>query len=160
MRMRAVRCIAFGDLSFFRPGLALRSGFKIKLAVALLIALGLPGSSSAESCSKSRDYILAGFVGALSGPAELFRESFKICLEALTLVNVQDAFVLRDGSIAIVPVRNTTFATAQTLAQFCQRFPKGTVHFLTPKKNTLSVGLVVTKTPTATSSCKNVLGTG
>ena len=32
-----------------------------------------------------------------------------------------------------MPKRNTLVATAETPAQFCERFPRGTARFLTPR---------------------------
>jgi hypothetical protein len=81
-------------------------------------------------------------------------------MESLNLGNVKDAYVLKDGGIAIVPARNTTIATAQTLAQFCQHFPKNVVRFLTPReqKKSLAVPIVVMMSSTDTTSCKTILG--
>ena len=52
-----------------------------------------------------------------------YQNLFKICQEAASLANVKDAYLLRDGGIAIAPKNNTLTATAETLSQFCERFP-------------------------------------
>jgi len=119
------------------------------------------GSVSAENCSKSRDYILQGLAGDLPLPAGRYQALFKICSETLTLTNVKDAYVLKDGGIAISPARNTIYATAETLAQFCQHFPRGVARFLTPREQQKdpTVGLLVMMSSTGTASCKQINGT-
>lgn len=133
----------------------------MKWSVVLAVLLGLCGAASAESCSKSREYILEGLAGDLAVPAAGYQDLFKVCVEALGLANVKDAYLLKDGGIAIVPARSTTIATAVTLAQFCQRFPKSTARFLTPReqKRPLTVALVVMMSSTDATSCKTILGT-
>lgn len=132
----------------------------MKWCVVLLALVGLSGPVSAESCSNSREYILDGLAGDLPKSAASYQDLFKVCMEALKLDNVKDAYVLKDGGIAIVPARNTTIATAQTLAQFCQRFPKNVARFLTSReqKKSLAVPLVVMVSSTDTTSCKSILG--
>src|SRR5262245_46764478 len=88
--------------------------------MALSLTLGLSGSAFAKSCAKSSEYILDGLAGDLSKPAALYQDLLKTCEETLTLSNVDDAYILKSGSIAISPRRNTSIATAETLAQFCQ----------------------------------------
>jgi len=130
--------------------------------VAFMVAIGLAGPVSAESCSKSRDYILEGLAGDLSEPAARYRDLFKVCVETLTLANVRDAYLLKDGGIAIVPSRESVFATAEVLSQFCQRFPKRTARFLTQQENGKfgSVGRVVMMTSATATSCKEIRGNG
>jgi hypothetical protein len=74
--------------------------------------------------------------------------------------NVKDAYVLKDGGIAIIPVRNTVAATAQTLAQFCRRFPKGVARFIAPReeRKAFTVGLVVMMSSTGATSCRKING--
>ncbi|HEY7231046.1 MAG TPA: hypothetical protein VH558_11805 [Pseudolabrys sp.] len=137
-----------------------RRRIEVNGLVAFLVAIGLMGPVSAESCSKSRDYILEGFAGDLSGPAARYRDLFKVCLETLTLANVRDAYLLKDGGIAIVPSRDSVFATAEVLAQFCQRFPKRIARFLTSREQSsfVSVGRVVMMTSSTVTSCKEIRG--
>lgn len=132
----------------------------MKRCIVLLALFGLSGPVLAESCSNSREYILEGLAGGLPKPAAGYQDLFKVCMESLNFANVKDAYVLKDGGIAIVPARNTTIATAQTLAQFCQRFPKNVARFLTPReqKKSLAVPIVVMMSSTDTTSCKTILG--
>ena len=79
-------------------------------------------------------------------------------MEALTLPNVADAFILKDGGLAINPRRNTVAATAGTLAQFCQRFPKAVARFITAKeqRKKLTVGMVVLMSSADSTSCSKI----
>ncbi len=132
----------------------------MKWIVVLLLALSFIGPASAESCSKSREYILEGFAGDLPEPAARYQDLFKICVIALTLANVKDAYILKDGGIAIIPTRNTVVDTAETLAQFCQRFPRSVARFLTPREQKAdpAVGLIVMLASTDATSCKKIRG--
>ena len=132
----------------------------MKWIVGLLAALVLTGPVSAEGCNSSREYILEGLAGDLEKPAARYQDLFKICVETLTLANVKDAYVLKDGGIAIIPTRNTLAATAGTLAQFCQRFPKSVARFLTARERSkaLTVGLVVMMSSMGATTCKKIRG--
>jgi hypothetical protein len=132
----------------------------MKWTVALLVALGLTSAVSAESCTKSREYILEGLAGDLSQPAARYQELFKVCTEALAIANVKDAYLLKDGGIAIIPARDSLAATAETLTQFCQRFPSNVLRFLTPReqKKGTAVGLVVMLPSSGVTSCKEING--
>jgi hypothetical protein len=128
--------------------------------LVLLCALCLSGPAAAESCGKSREYILDGLAGDLVQPPANYQNLYKTCVETLGLANVKDAYLLRDGGIAVVPKRNTLVATAETLAQFCERFPRSTARFLTPRemKKRPTVGLVVIMSSTGAVSCKTIRG--
>jgi hypothetical protein len=128
--------------------------------LTFLVAVSLTCPVSAESCSKSRDYILEGLAGGLSHPAAHYRDLFKTCVETLALANVKDAYLLKDGGIAIIPSRNSAFATAEVLSQFCQRFPKQTARFLTPREqnNLLAIRPVVMMSSETSTSCKKIRG--
>jgi len=132
----------------------------MKSIIALLVVLGLAGPAWAESCSKSREYVLEGLAGDLTKRAASYQDLFKICVEALTLVNVKDAYVLKDGAIAILPRSNAVFATAETLAQFCQRFPHGFVRFLTPQeqRKVRTIGYIVLLSATGATACTKIRG--
>jgi hypothetical protein len=114
----------------------------------LLTAVALSSAHSAmaaDSCARSRDYILDGLAGELTKPSRTYQELFRTCTETLTLPNVKDAYILKAGLIAIDPQRNTVMATASTLAQFCRRFPHGTARIFTPReqRQAKTIGLVV-----------------
>jgi hypothetical protein len=99
------------------------------IAVAFIALAVLSAPAHADGCAKTRDYILRS--GQLPQRAENYKDLFKMCLEALLLPTVKDAFILREGAVAIVPRTDRIALTATTLAQFCARFPRGTLHFVT-----------------------------
>jgi len=127
---------------------------------AALVALALTGPAAADGCGKSREYLLEGLAGDLPEPASNYQILFKTCQEAASLANVKDAYLLRDGGIAIIPKDNALTATAETLSQFCERFPKSTARFLTAReqRRQLTIGLIVTLSSTSATSCKKIRG--
>lgn len=122
----------------------------------------LGGPATAESCTRSRDYILEGLAGDLTKPGRVYQDLFRDCLEVLTFSNVHDAYLLKDGGIAIDPRRNNLAATSSTLATFCEHFPRGTARFLTPKEQASprTVGLVVLMSSAGSISCIKIRGGG
>lgn len=122
--------------------------------------LAMVGAAHADSCAKSRDYILDGLAGDLTQPTKHYLDLFKVCQESLGFPNVKDAFVIKAGMIAIDPARNNVMATAATLSQFCQRFPNGSVRFMTPpeQRQARTVGLVVMMSAGDAASCKTLRG--
>lgn len=132
----------------------------MKWVAVFLFAVGLASPAAAENCSKSREYILDGLAGDLAKPAANYRDLFKVCVQALAIANVKDAYVLKDGGIAIAARRNTLAATTETLAQFCQQFPKGVARFLTPReqRNNPTVAIVVMLSSRGATSCKEISG--
>jgi hypothetical protein len=130
----------------------------MKLVIALLVLFAFVRPVSAESCSKSREYIMDGLAGDLTRPATSYQDLFKVCVEALTLVNVKDAYILRDGAIAIFPASNSVFATAETLAQFCGLFPNGFVRFLTTQeqRKVRTIGYVALLSSSGATPCKKI----
>ena len=79
----------------------------------------------------------------------------------MEIENVRDAYLLRDGGIAIVPKKAGVMATAQTLSAFCRKFPRASVRFVTPgeQRRGLAPGLVVLISSTGGQSCPDLLGT-
>jgi hypothetical protein len=132
----------------------------MKWVAVLLLSFGLAGPAMAENCSKSREYILDGLAGDLAEPAANYRDLYKVCIQALAITNVKDAYVLKDGGIAIVTRSNTLAATSETLAQFCQQFPKGVARFLTPREQRKgpTVGVVVMMSSRSATTCKEIRG--
>jgi hypothetical protein len=132
----------------------------IKPFAALLLGIVISSPAFAESCAKSRDYILEGLAGALTKPSTTYRDLFKVCVEASALPNVKNAYILKAGVIAIDPTRNTVMATAATLAKFCQRFPTRAVRFFKPgeQRQARTVGLVVMMPAGDATSCKTIKG--
>ena len=129
---------------------------------ALLAFAGTIGAAQAESCTKSRDYILTN-ASDLPQKPKIYQSLFRDCLDTTTLSNVQDAFILKKGAIAVLPRRDTVAATASTLAQFCERFPRGTLHFIGQKDRTKianNVARVVDWSSPHSTSCEQIKGGG
>ncbi len=130
------------------------------LLATLLLALGAGGAEAAGGCAKSRDYILQGMAGALTKPARLYQDLFKVCLQTLDLPNVKDAYVLKAGLIAIEPRQNTLTAAAATLTRFCRRFPRSTARVFTPgeQRQARTIGLTVLMPALSAKSCQTMRG--
>lgn len=130
----------------------------MKWLIALFLTIGFIGSVLAESCTKSRDYILDGLAGDLPKPPKTYQDLFKTCIETLNLPNVKDASILKDGAIAISTKRNTVLATAETLSQFCRRFPWRTARFLTLREQQMhpTVGLLVMMSSAGATPCQAI----
>jgi hypothetical protein len=129
--------------------------------VAVLLAIvALAAPARAESCTRSREYLMEGLAGDLPAPPAQYRELFKVCMQALGLPNVKDAYLLRDGGIAIVPKRDSLIATAETLAHFCEQFPRSRARFVTAadRRHATTVGSIVLLSSTGSASCKKLRG--
>lgn len=72
--------------------------------------------------------------------------------------NVREAYVLKYGGIAVVPKRNSITATTETLARFCDAFPRSTLRFVTNRemRHGLTVGLVVMLPRAGSASCREI----
>jgi hypothetical protein len=131
-------------------------------AVVFLTFAGTTGAARAESCTKSRDYILTNSSDLPQKP-KIYQSLFRDCLDTITLSNVQDAYILKKGAIAVLPRRDTISATASTLAQFCERFPRGTLHFIGQKdraKIANNISRVVDWSSSHSTSCQQIKGGG
>jgi hypothetical protein len=130
----------------------------MRFVAILFLLFGSVGPAAAESCTRSSEYILAGLAGDLTRPATTYRDLLKTCMETLQFPNVDDAYVMKDGGIAIKPKRNTVAATAGTLAQFCQQFPKAVARFITAneQRKRLTVGLVVSMSSINSTPCNKI----
>lgn len=117
-------------------------------------------TAAAESCSSSLNFILSGFAGDLSLPAAQYQNLYKACMQALTMTDVKDAYVLKDGGIAVIPKRNSVAATAGTLAQFCETYPGERLRFLTRQETRrgFTTGSVVMTPSTGSESCRQIRG--
>ena len=137
----------------------------MKWPVATLASLAFVvtgGTAQAESCTKSRDYILTN-ASDLPQKPKIYQSLFRDCLDTMTLSNVQDAYILKKGAIAVLPRRDTVSATASTLAQFCDRFPRGTLHFIGQKdkaKIANNISRVVDWSSQNSTSCVQIKGGG
>lgn len=127
---------------------------------ALVAILLLAGPARAESCTKSREYIMEGLAGDLPASPARYQQLFEVCIQALRLPNVKDTYLLKDGGIAIVPKQDSLIATAETLAQFCQQFPKDRVRFITARERNHrpTLGLIILLSSTESVSCKKIRG--
>ena len=114
----------------------------------------------AESCSKSREYILNNAAGDLALPPKAYEDSFKRCLATATMSNVKDAYVLKDGGIGAIPKQDTVSATAGTLSRFCDAYPRATLHFLTRRElvQAKSIPSIVRISSTSSTSCQKIKG--
>ena len=133
--------------------------WRILLATLLLGLSIMPGR--AETCTRSREYILSDTGGELPRQPSAYQQLFRICLDTLTMQNVRDAFILRDGAIAVVPRIDDARTTANTLAQFCQRYPGATLRFITRGELPIiaSLGRAVDISSGSATSCRKITGT-
>ena len=117
-------------------------------------------AARAESCTRSREYILTDSSAELPHQPSAYQQLFKVCLDALTMSNVRDAFILRDGAIAIVPKIDDLAATADTLAQFCRRYPTGVARFISRSELPLiaSMGRAIEISSSSATSCARIVG--
>ena len=132
----------------------------MKWMLVLALVAGCGGAARAESCTRSLDYILNDFAGELPQPAMAYRNLLTACLQTLTMTNVKDAYLLTDGGIAVIPKTDTVVATAGTLAQFCEKYPRSSLRFITRRevRNGLTTGLVVTMSSGGAATCQNIHG--
>lgn len=132
----------------------------MKWLAVLIVLFALAGTAHADGCSKSRDYLMEGLAGDLSASPAKYLELFKVCLGTLKLSNVKDAYVLKNGAIAIIPMRDTLIETAETLAQFCQRFPQYTPRFVSAReqRHAGTTGLIILLPAGGADSCKKIRG--
>jgi hypothetical protein len=67
---------------------------------------------------------------------------------------------LRDGGIAVIPKQDTVAATASTLSQFCDAYPRATLHFLTRRERAddKSLADIVRISSSSSTSCPKIKG--
>jgi hypothetical protein len=131
----------------------------VAIAVLLSLAVNVARADS-ENCRRSREYLLGSLSGDLMLPPQAYNDLFKICNAAAAMSNVRDAYILRDGGIAVVPKQDSIAATAATLSQFCDTYPRATLRFLTRKEMLLSKSIVSVVQVSSGSStpCKKIKG--
>ena len=132
----------------------------MKQLILIAMLLVLASGAHAEGCSKSRDYLLSDLGGELTMPPQAYEDLFKKCLATAAMSNVKEAFILRDGAIAVIPKQNNVAATAATLSHFCDTYPRATLHFLTEKerRDTGSIGTIVRIKSTSSTPCEKIKG--
>jgi hypothetical protein len=130
------------------------------LLLATVLLSAAVATAHAESCTRSREYILTDSTTELPRQPSAYQQLFKVCLDTLMLSNVRDAFILRDGAIAIVPKIDDVAATADTLAQFCRRYPNGIARFIARGELPLiaSMGRAVDISSGSATSCARIVG--
>lgn len=129
------------------------------LALALTL-LAIATAAQANSCNKSREYLLGGLAGELQMTPQTYDGLFKVCEATATMPSVQDAFILKDGGIGAIPKQDTISATAATLSRFCDANPRATLRFIS-KKDLLrakSTSQIVGLSSTGVTSCKKIKG--
>jgi hypothetical protein len=134
---------------------------KILAATAMLLALATSAAQAdSEDCRKSREYLLSSPGGDISLTPQGYNELFKTCIATSAMPNVKDAYMLRDGGIAVVPKQDSISATAATLAQFCDAHPRGVLRFITRKEKLAirSVIDVARMSSTSSTPCKKIKG--
>jgi hypothetical protein len=134
---------------------------KLLVATAMLLVLATGAArADSENCRKSREYLLGTPGGDLALTPQAYNDLFKTCIAASAMPNVKEAYMLRDGGIAVVPKQDSVSATASTLAQFCDAYPRGVLRFITRKeKLTLhSVASVAQMSSTSSTPCKKIKG--
>jgi hypothetical protein len=132
-----------------------------RIALVTIFIAFAAGSAQADNCEKSRDYLFANFSGELALPPKAYEDLFKVCMAVAAMSNVRDAYILRDGGIAVIAKQDNVAATAATLSQFCDAYPRATLHFLTQKEllQIKSIVNVVKISSTSSTSCQKIKGT-
>jgi len=130
------------------------------LLACAAICICSPSAWAADGCMKSREYLLGGMAGDLAMPVAAYTNLFKVCSTTAIMPNVKNAYILKDGGIAVVPKQDTIAATAATLSQFCDANPRATLRFLTRRDLTLSRSVldIVRLSSTSATPCKKLKG--
>lgn len=117
------------------------------------------GGAQADNCGRSRDYLF-GNLNDLTLSPKAYEDLFKVCMAAAAMSNVRDAYILKDGGIAVIAKQDSVAATAATLSKFCDAYPKATLHFLTRKELTQikSITSVVKISSGSSTSCQKIKG--
>ena len=125
----------------------------------LFLALATVGAE-AENCGKSREYLLGGIVGDLPMPPQAYEDLFKTCMATSAMANIKDAYILKDGGIAVIPKKDSLSATAATLSEFCNSYPRATLRFLSRKEISRLKSLVeiIRTTSSSSTSCRKIKG--
>jgi len=128
--------------------------------IALTAFVLTAGVAQASSCNKSREYLLGGLAGDLQMTPQTYDGLFKVCEATAIMPSVQDAFILKDGGIGVIPKQDTISATAATLSRFCDANPRATLRFISKKDlmRAKSTSQIVGLSSTGVTSCKKIKG--
>lgn len=133
---------------------------RLALTIAAVLSSLAAAEASSDSCARSREYLLGGLAGDLPQGPQAYRQLFNTCIATADLANVKDAFILKDGGIGAVAKNDGVAATAATLSEFCQRFPRATLRFISKKE--LSRATTIAQTVQLSSggitSCRKIKG--
>jgi hypothetical protein len=140
---------------------ATRQGTTVNILKGWCVALALtflPTAVYAENCTASRAYILTDPLGDLPQSPQSYQDLFRMCLTTLELSNVKDAFLLKNGAVAVIPRNDGIIATANTLAEFCERFPSGRLRFISrgEQQRNRELGEIVRLSATSATPCQNI----
>jgi hypothetical protein len=133
----------------------------MKRFMLIVIFLALAAHAArAANCEKSRDYLLGNLVGDLRLPPRAYDDLFRICMATIGMNNVKDAYILKDGGIGVVAKQDSVAATAATLSQFCDAYPRATLHLLTRKEmlEVKSIASVIKISSTSSTPCQKIKG--
>jgi hypothetical protein len=116
--------------------------------------------AESENCRRSREYLLGNLSSDMALPPQAYNDLFKICSATVAMSNVKDAYILKDGPIAVVPKQDSIPATAATLSQFCDNYPRATLRFITRKEVQSAKSLVgiVQLSSGSSTPCKKIKG--
>ena len=134
---------------------------KWMIAIAMLLALAAGAArADTENCRKSREYLLGTPGGDQSLTPQAYNDLFSICIATSAMPNVRDAYILRDGGIAVIPKQDSVPATASTLARFCDAYPRGVLRFINRKEKLAiqSVANVAQLSSKSSTPCKKIKG--
>lgn len=134
----------------------------IRWLLGVLVVAGAfaPAAASDRGCVASRDYLLGGLAGDLPQAPQSYKSLFQVCIAAADFYNIKDAYVLKDGGIAVIAKRDDIPATATTLSEFCQRFPTATLRFINRAEQgrIKSVSQAVLLSSTSATPCRKIRG--
>ena len=132
------------------------------IAVGMLLLALMISTARAENenCRLSREYLLGSPGGDRTLTPQAYNDLFKICVATSAMPNVRDAYILRDGGIAVLPKQDSVSATAATLAQFCDAYPYAVLRFITRKEKLAirSIAAVAQLSSTSSTPCKKIKG--
>jgi hypothetical protein len=129
-------------------------------AAAAAMSMLATAAHASESCTRSRDYLLGGLAGELPQTPQSYKQLFNICTATADLSNVKDAYLLKDGGIGVVAKNDGVAATAATLSDFCRRFPRATLRFISRKdqERAKTIAQTVAIGSLSATSCRKIQG--